>query len=152
MGLNVQLHENDDILLFWLQQKSKFPILFSIVQDFYAIPASNTTVERLFSSSKNTITDKRTSLGTEKVNKLLFLQKNLTLLKKFDEKTTDEAAATETKRKMAEQPSSTVSFRNQEQLIATTVTKKLKTAKEDDIVFCSDDSEEDKENDEIDLF
>jgi hypothetical protein len=72
MALNVQLNENDDILSFWLRYKLKCPILFSIVQDFYAIPASNTIVERLFSSSKNTITHKCTSLGAEKANKLLF--------------------------------------------------------------------------------
>ncbi|CAF5015033.1 unnamed protein product, partial [Rotaria sp. Silwood1] len=42
MALDVQLTEHDDILKFRLQQKSKFPILFSMVQDFYAVPASNT--------------------------------------------------------------------------------------------------------------
>jgi hypothetical protein len=36
-------------------------------------------------SSKSTITDKRTSLGAEKVNKLLFLKKNLKLLKEIGE-------------------------------------------------------------------
>ncbi|CAF3571137.1 unnamed protein product [Rotaria socialis] len=80
MALNVRLSENDDIFLFWLNHRTKFPTLFNIVQDFYAIPASNTTVERLFSSSKNTITDKGTRLGTEKINKLLFLQKKSELI------------------------------------------------------------------------
>ncbi|CAF1317924.1 unnamed protein product [Rotaria sordida] len=42
IALNVQLTEQDDILQFWLQQKSKFPVLFSMVQDFYSVPASNT--------------------------------------------------------------------------------------------------------------
>ncbi|CAF4983738.1 unnamed protein product [Rotaria sp. Silwood1] len=65
IALNVRLSENDDILLFWLNHKMKFPTLFNIFQDFYAIPASNTTIERVFSSSKNTITDKRTRLDTK---------------------------------------------------------------------------------------
>ncbi|CAF3331019.1 unnamed protein product [Rotaria socialis] len=86
MSMNVQMKEGDDILLFWLAHKSRFPILFSIVQDYYAVPAANTTIERLFSASKNTVTDKRTSLGTEKINKLLFLQKNLLSLETFDKK------------------------------------------------------------------
>ncbi|CAF3455378.1 unnamed protein product [Rotaria socialis] len=43
--------------------------------------ASNTTVERTFSISKNLITDKRTRLGTEKVNQMIFLRKNLITLK-----------------------------------------------------------------------
>ncbi|CAF4365277.1 unnamed protein product [Rotaria socialis] len=42
---------------------------------------SNTTVERTFSISKNLITDKRTRLGTEKVNQMIFLRKNLITLK-----------------------------------------------------------------------
>ncbi len=75
MNLNIQLNEDDNVLIFGLQHQSKFPILTSIVQDYYAIPASNTIVERLFSSPKNTISDRRTRLGVEKVNKSLFLQK-----------------------------------------------------------------------------
>ncbi|CAF4682803.1 unnamed protein product, partial [Rotaria sp. Silwood2] len=148
MTLDVQLTEQDDILQFWLQQKSKFPILFSIVQDFYAVPASNTSIERLFSSSKNTVTDKRSSLGADKINKLLFLQKNLTLLKSFDKKTSIETNTNEMKRKMVEQSSSTIFNANQEQSIATT-TKKFKMNEVN--VTLSDDNYE-EENDEVDLF
>ena len=52
MVLGFQFKEDDDILLFWFKYKMEFPTLFSIVQHYYAIPASNTIVERLFSSSK----------------------------------------------------------------------------------------------------
>jgi len=151
LELNVQLNEKDDILQFWLQQKLKFPILFSIVQDLYAVPASNTTVERLFSSSKTTVTDKRTRLDAEKINKLLFLQKNLVLLKSFDENQINEVHTIETKRRIGGQLSSTISCRNEEEPVTTT-TKKFKVDDEDDIVFCNDDCEEDKENDETDFF
>ncbi|CAF0735179.1 unnamed protein product [Rotaria sordida] len=118
-----------------------------MVQDFYAVPALNTSIERLFSSSKNTVTDKRSSLGAEKINKLLFLQKNLTLLKSFDKKKSIEGNTDEVKRKMIEQPSSTISNVNEGQSI-TTITKKFKT-NEDDITLSDDDYEE---NDEVDLF
>ncbi|CAF4082991.1 unnamed protein product [Rotaria sp. Silwood2] len=148
MTLDVQLTEQDDILQFWLQQKSKFPILFSVVQDFYAVPASNTSIERLFSSSKNTVTDKRSSLGADKINKLLFLQKNLTLLKSFDKKTSIEANTNEMKRKMVEKSSPTIFNANQEQSITTT-TKKFKMNEVN--VTLSDDNYE-EENDEVDLF
>jgi hypothetical protein len=151
MMINVQLNEEDDILKFWLNQKSTFPILFTVVQDFYAIPASNTTVERLFSCSKNTITDKRTSLGAEKVNKLLFLQKNLALLKSFDEQI-DGVDTNEKTRKIDEQSTSTISSRNQGQSNPTRTTKKFKMGNEDDIVLYSDDNEESKVTDEIDFF
>ncbi|CAF4924712.1 unnamed protein product [Rotaria socialis] len=55
-----------------------------MVRDLFAIPASNTTVERLFSSSKNTVTDRRTSLSGKRGNELLFLQKNLLSLQRID--------------------------------------------------------------------
>lgn len=75
---------DDDILEFWMKQQHLFPTLATIVMDIYSIPASNTTVERLFSSAGDTITDRRTNLSTEKVNKLLFLKKNLLSLKDDD--------------------------------------------------------------------
>jgi hypothetical protein len=36
--------------------------------------------------------------------------------------------------------------------ITTTMTKKFKVSDEDDIVFCNDDCEEEKENDKTDFF
>ncbi|CAF1153450.1 unnamed protein product [Rotaria magnacalcarata] len=82
--LNVTLEPDADVLLFWKQHQNKFPTLASIVKDIYSIPASNTTVERLFSSAGSTISDRRTNLDSEKVNKLLFLNKNLLTLKELD--------------------------------------------------------------------
>ena len=85
MALDIFLHEKDDVLIFWKEHSTKFPMLSSIVGDLYAIPGSNTIVERLFSSSKNTVTDRRTNLVAEKINKLLFLQKNLACLRQINE-------------------------------------------------------------------
>ncbi|CAF2003862.1 unnamed protein product [Rotaria magnacalcarata] len=72
-----------DILSYWREKQNQFPILSFIAKQIYMIPASNTTVERLFSSSKNMISEKRTNIGSEKLNQLLFLQKNLNLLKQL---------------------------------------------------------------------
>lgn len=58
---------DDDILAFWSKNASAYPAIASIAMKVLAIPASNTTIERLFSSTKLTITDRRTRLGTEKV-------------------------------------------------------------------------------------
>ncbi|CAF4723209.1 unnamed protein product, partial [Rotaria socialis] len=66
MSSDIHLRENDHVLLFWKENTELFPILSSMVHDLFAIPASNTTVERLFSSSKNTVTDRRTSLSEKK--------------------------------------------------------------------------------------
>jgi len=78
--------ESDDILGFWSQYEHLFPTIAAIARDVLAIPASNTCVERLFSKSKAMITDKRTSMGVEKIDRLLFLRKNLNIFKKtFDQ-------------------------------------------------------------------
>ncbi|CAF3332432.1 unnamed protein product [Rotaria socialis] len=58
MELVVPDEESDDILLFWKNHEKSFPTLSEIVRDLYAIPASNTIVERLFSASKNIVTDR----------------------------------------------------------------------------------------------
>lgn len=149
LNLNVQLHEDDDILLFWRQNRSKFPILTSIVQDYYAIPASNTIVERLFSSSKNTVSDKRTRLSTDKINKLLFLKTNLSKLKSFDKILINEVDGTQLKRKTVEQLSS-IPVQNEEQTI-TAASKKIKLVEDEehDIVIFDEDSELD---DGLDFF
>ena len=78
------LQLNDDVPLFWKNNQNKFPILSSIVRDLYSIPASNNSVERLFSSAGSTISDRRTNLNPDKVNKVLFLKKSLLLLKELD--------------------------------------------------------------------
>ncbi|CAF4484675.1 unnamed protein product, partial [Rotaria sp. Silwood2] len=84
LSLNVTLEPDGDVLLFWKKHQNTFPTLASIVKTIYSIPASNTTVERLFSTAGSTISDRRTNLDSEKVNKLLFLNKNLLTLKEFD--------------------------------------------------------------------
>jgi len=68
----------------------------------------------------------RLNRKAEKVNKLLFLQEKLILLKNMDEKIFDQTALTEMKSKMAEQSSFTVSHSNQEQFILPTTLKKFK--------------------------
>ncbi|CAF2941605.1 unnamed protein product, partial [Rotaria sp. Silwood2] len=72
-----------DVLDFWRKQQNSFPTLSLIARNIFAIPASNTTVERLFSSSKLSVGERGTNLGSEKLNQLMFLQKNLVLLKEL---------------------------------------------------------------------
>jgi hypothetical protein len=74
------------VLDYWAKHQHRFPNIHSLARKVLAIPASNTEVERLFSCSKMTVTDYRTRLGAEKINKLTFLRKNLHSLKQLDEK------------------------------------------------------------------
>ncbi len=82
--------DGDDILHFWSQNGHLFPTIAVIARDVLAIPASNTSVERLFSKSKNMITDKRTRMGVEKIDRLLFLKKNLDIFKNMFDKDPNE--------------------------------------------------------------
>ncbi|CAF3817810.1 unnamed protein product [Rotaria magnacalcarata] len=80
---NDTLIDNEDLLTFWKRQKNLYPILYSIVCDILIIPASNTAVERLFSASGHAVTDTRTRLSAQKLDKLMFIKKNLSILKKI---------------------------------------------------------------------
>lgn len=66
-GCQDKVHGDVNVLLYWKEQKDTFPILSSIARNIYSIPTSNTTVERLFSSSKNIVSQRRTSLDCEKL-------------------------------------------------------------------------------------
>ena len=102
---------------------------------------TNTTIERLFSSSKNILIDKRTSLGAEKINKLLFLQKHLASLKKFDKYIINEAPTNGIKGKIADQDKTSIetASHNQEQIKTSTTAKKTKKDEAAIIVLYDDD-------------
>ena len=50
--------DDADVLSYWKQNENLFPIIAYISRRILAIPASNTSVERLLSTCKNTIIDK----------------------------------------------------------------------------------------------
>ncbi|KII89944.1 hypothetical protein PLICRDRAFT_107806, partial [Plicaturopsis crispa FD-325 SS-3] len=50
---------------------SDFPVLSRIARDILAIPGVSVSVERLFSSSKHTLTDSRSSMGVESASKTI---------------------------------------------------------------------------------
>jgi hypothetical protein len=77
------LIDNEDLFGFWRRHKVVYPILYSIARDILIIPATNTAAERLFSASGNTVTETRNRLASQKVDKLMFLKKNLPILNKF---------------------------------------------------------------------
>ena len=111
-------------------------------------------MERLFSSSKATISDRRTKIDAEKVNTLLFLQKNLSVLKKLDNVTTDEPTNLQQKRKTTETSSTTMPLQAEEETFGTRG-KKIKVPEQNNVILSDDDDDDDitdKENDEIECF
>jgi hypothetical protein len=81
LNSDLRLDENADLFKFWMQQRENFPQLFQLTKQILIIPASNTCVERMFSVSGATITEKRIRLAIEKIDKMIFLNRNLAYLK-----------------------------------------------------------------------
>ncbi|CAF4071187.1 unnamed protein product [Rotaria sordida] len=78
-----RIDNNMNVLSYWNSNKSLYPNLAQIAKRVLSIPATNTSVERLFSHSGNTITNRRTCLDANKVNHLLFIKRNLRILKEI---------------------------------------------------------------------
>ena len=66
--------EEFDILIWWMGNTSKYPILARIAKDVLAIPASTVASESAFSTGKRIINDFRSSLAPETVEALICLQ------------------------------------------------------------------------------
>ena len=64
-----------------MQQRENYPRLFGLAKQILIIPASNTCIERIFSISGTTVTEKRSRLAIKKIDKIMFLNKNLAYLK-----------------------------------------------------------------------
>ena len=63
-------------ILNWWKSNEKFPLLARIAQRWLCIPASSASSERAFSSCGSIVSCKRTQLQTEKVDMLLYIQRN----------------------------------------------------------------------------
>jgi hypothetical protein len=81
LNSDLRLAENTDLFEFWMQQRENYPQLFQLAKQLLIIPASNTCVERMFSVSGVTITEKRTRLTIGKIDKMIFLNRNLVYLR-----------------------------------------------------------------------
>jgi len=66
-----------DILAWWKSQQHAFPLLAQCARKYHCIPASSAPSERLFSSSGNLVSAKRSSLNTKNVDMMVFLHENM---------------------------------------------------------------------------
>ena len=72
----IQVVKPDDQLKWWQQRQGQFPNLAKIVLKLFCIQATSCAVERTFSTSGMTITNKRTRLNPKNVHKLVFIREN----------------------------------------------------------------------------
>ena len=78
--LKLKSIRNVNPLSWWKNNENKFPILSKLSKELFGISATSVPSERLFSDVGNLITNKRSSLKPEKVEKLIFLKRNANLL------------------------------------------------------------------------
>lgn len=65
-----------NIISFWMSKKSTYPSLFEIAMVVYGTPATQNSVERLFSAVKFILNDNRLSLSADKLENILLLRCN----------------------------------------------------------------------------
>ena len=71
---------NSDPLAWWNNNSSRYPRISQLVKSLFAIPATSTSSERLFSVAGLTVTRLRSGLTRENVNALIFLHNNYALV------------------------------------------------------------------------
>ena len=64
---------SDDVLAFWKSKSAQWPSLATVAKSLLAIPATETSSERVFSLAGRTIEDRRSQLNVETVDDLLFV-------------------------------------------------------------------------------
>ena len=70
-------------LLWWKDHQELFPLLSHLARVVFAVPAASSKSERVFSVAGNTVIPKRASLDPGKVEDLVIVKTNLTLLREF---------------------------------------------------------------------
>ena len=75
--LELQINRNEDPLKWWYNNESRYPCLSLIAKKYLCIPATSASSERVFSTSGNIVTHKRSTLTSENVQSLVFLNYNL---------------------------------------------------------------------------
>lgn len=71
-----------DILLFWEKKKNIYPRLYKLVNTIMAVPSTQNTVERYFSSFAFIYDSKRTSLNPDMLQNILLIRNNPNVFEK----------------------------------------------------------------------
>lgn len=73
-----QIPFEENPLQWWKKHSVRFPWLSPLARLFLAIPAGSASIERVFNHAKHLITDVRSSLTSDLVERILFCQQNMT--------------------------------------------------------------------------
>jgi hypothetical protein len=65
-----------DVLQWWQQHEAEFPALAILAKKYHAIPASSASSERSFSAAGMLVNKRRSCIGTDNVDDLLFIHDN----------------------------------------------------------------------------
>lgn len=65
------------VLDWWKEREDRMPLLATLVRKLLCIPATSASSERMFSTSGQIVSDRRSNLNPENVNKLVYLHTNL---------------------------------------------------------------------------
>jgi len=71
----------DNPLAWWRENEKEYPLLARIAKRYLCVPGTSIASERVFSTTGDIVTAKRSCLSSEHVNELLFLIKNLVIPK-----------------------------------------------------------------------
>ena len=73
--------EDSDILEYWKTIRKKFPLLSRLARKFLCIPASSATLERVFLTAGNVVSERKTSLSIDNIEMLVYMKENMKELK-----------------------------------------------------------------------
>jgi hAT family C-terminal dimerisation region len=73
--------KTEDPLTWWMQTSKALPILARLARDNFAIPVSSAPAERAFSTGGRVVTPFRSTMTSEHISKLIFVQHNMKRIK-----------------------------------------------------------------------
>ncbi|KAJ8346464.1 hypothetical protein SKAU_G00278650 [Synaphobranchus kaupii] len=73
------IHVDADPFMWWKANECKFPHVANVAQRHLCVPGTSVASERIFSTAGDIVNANRSRLAAENVDKLIFLQKNLTI-------------------------------------------------------------------------
>lgn len=72
--------QHSSSLIYWKKYRTACPILSSLALKYLSSPSSTAASERLFSQAGNILTESRNRLSPDRLDMLLFLNRNLHLV------------------------------------------------------------------------